>query len=682
MINRFDLVTRHHPVLRALDPLSPLSVGNGEFVFTADITGLQTFADAYEDGMPLHTMSQWAWHSSPPPIEIPDGAGLENCEFDGRPIAYLSGQPQKGEYPPAEMGLRTNPHRLDLGRLGFVLRHKGQNAAPDEVENIEQTLDLWSGILHSAWTWLGGAVRVETICHPALDCIAVRVSAPDLAGKIGLKLAFPYGREDWKRAADWEKPDAHRTTATVAMSSTNFERVLDDDSYFARWQWNDDFELQQTGAHEWELWPKNENFEFCLSFAPQPIEDALPSFDEIKAASRAHWAAFWRSGAALDLSGSTDERAHELERRVVLSQYQTAINCAGSMPPAETGLVCNSWFGKFHLEMHFWHAAHFAVWNRPKLLEKSLSWYQKILPVARENAKKQGFAGARWPKMVGPEGRDSPSGIGVFLLWQQAHPLIFAEMCRAANPDNEREWLEKYADLVFPTAEFIADYARRDESGRFILGPPLIPAQESYGPWKSTNCNPTFELALWHYALGVAQQWRERLGLERVELWDEIRDNLAHPTVKDGIYQAMETEPHLIRRDHPSMLCALGVLPPTPLIDEKTMEKTLESVLADWDWPSTWGWDYPVMAMTAARVGRGDLAVESLLLDVPKNRYLPNGHNYQDARLPLYLPGNGGLLLAVALMAGGWKDAPFVHAPGFPQDGNWTVVSEGFVVSP
>jgi protein-glucosylgalactosylhydroxylysine glucosidase len=65
------------------------------------------------------------------------------------------------------------------------------------------------------------------------------------------------------------------------------------------------------------------------------------------------------------------------------------------------------------------------------------------------------------------------------------------------------------------------------------------------------------------------------------------------------------------------------------------------------------------------------------MMDAPKNRYLPNGHNYQDDRLPLYLPGNGGLLAAVAMMAAGWDGAPPVEAPGFPKDGNWTVRYEG-----
>lgn len=66
-IDRFALVSRHNPKLRNFDLLSPLSVGNGEFAFTCDPTGLQTFAEEYKDKMPLCTMSQWGWHTAPNP---------------------------------------------------------------------------------------------------------------------------------------------------------------------------------------------------------------------------------------------------------------------------------------------------------------------------------------------------------------------------------------------------------------------------------------------------------------------------------------------------------------------------------------------------------------------------------------------------------------------------------------
>jgi protein-glucosylgalactosylhydroxylysine glucosidase len=68
-------------------------------------------------------------------------------------------------------------------------------------------------------------------------------------------------------------------------------------------------------------------------------------------------------------------------------------------------------------------------------------------------------------------------------------------------------------------------------------------------------------------------------------------------------------------------------------------------------------------------------AVEALLMDVRTNTYLKNGHNYQDARLRLYLPGNGGLLSAVAMMCTGAKPKS-VRNQGFPS--HWKVKWEGF----
>ena len=128
------------------------------------------------------------------------------------------------------------------------------------------------------------------------------------------------------------------------------------------------------------------------------------------------------------------------------------------------------------------------------------------------------------------------------------------------------------------------------------------------------------------------------------------------------------------------MLAALGVLR-GEMVDRETMRRTLKKVMAEWDWPETWGWDYPMTAMTAARLNEPSIAIDALLLDTPKNKYLPNGHNYQRPNLPLYLPGNGGLLYAIALMANGWKGAPKGNAPGFPQDGSWTVRAGGFNAS-
>jgi hypothetical protein len=76
-------------------------------------------------------------------------------------------------------------------------------------------------------------------------------------------------------------------------------------------------------------------------------------------------------------------------------------------------------------------------------------------------------------------------------------------------------------------------------------------------------------------------------------------------------------------------------------------------------------------------VGEPCRAIDALFADAQKNRYLANGHNYQSARLPVYLPGNGGLLAAVAMMAAGWDGCPDRPSPGFPDDGTWNVRWEG-----
>lgn len=465
-------------------------------------------------------------------------------------------------------------------------------------------------------------------------------------------------------------------------NGARFKRILDADRYCVRVAWSGKAELQPLAPHSFGLTTAADSIECVLAFAPlEAFLAGLPAFAAVLRSAASHWGHFWSTGGAVDFSGSTDPRAHELERRVVLSQYLTAIQCAGSLPPQETGLTGNSWYGKFHLEMHWWHAVHFALWNRLPLLERSLSWYESILPQARATAEAQGYAGVRWPKMTSPDGRESPSGVGVFLIWQQPHPIYYAELCYRTHPD--RQTLERYRRLVFETADFMASYPVWHEAPhRFVLGPALIPAQESYGSSKRTNLNPTFELAYWHWGLATAQQWRERLGLERDPKWDRVLASLSRPSIREGIYPGIETPPYTIRRDHPSMVAALGFVPPTPLVEADVMARTFDDVLNTWDWPSTWGWDYPMLAMTAARLGRPDEAVNALFLPSPKNHFLANGHNHQSKRLPLYLPGNGGLLTAVAMMAAGWDGAPAGPAPGFPHDGQWQVRQEGLLPMP
>jgi hypothetical protein len=279
--------------------------------------------------------------------------------------------------------------------------------------------------------------------------------------------------------------------------------------------------------------------------------------------------------------------------------------------------------------------------------------------------------------MTSPGGQESPSTVGPFLVWQQPHPIFYAELCYRTHP--ERATLERHKEVVFATADFMASFAWKDpSSGRHVLGPPLQCAQETYPRDRTVNC--TFELEYWRWGLSAAQRWRERLGLGRDAAWDAVLSSLAPAVEADGRYLFAESAPDTYTNprwatDHPSVVAAFGVLPGAGL-DARVSRRTIDWIWANWNWPTTWGWDYPMMAMSWARLGEPGKAVDALLMDTPKNVYGPNGHNYQRPGLTIYLPGNGGLLYAVAMMAAGWDGAPSGHAPGFPS-GDWVVRWEG-----
>src|SRR3954470_22463996 len=112
-IDRHAVVTRNNPKVTSVDPWAPLSVGNGQFCFTADVTGLQTFADYYhKNGIGLETQARWSWHSNP----NPSGYKLEDANkpftTNGKTLGYptiTSG--------PAGGWLRENPHAMPLAQL-------------------------------------------------------------------------------------------------------------------------------------------------------------------------------------------------------------------------------------------------------------------------------------------------------------------------------------------------------------------------------------------------------------------------------------------------------------------------------------------------------------------------------------------------------------------------------------
>ncbi|HWA36068.1 MAG TPA: hypothetical protein VG737_18130 [Cyclobacteriaceae bacterium] len=686
-IDRLAVVSRHNVVLHAADTMGSLSVGNGEFAFTVDASGLQTFPKEYENGIPLGTQSQWAWHSIPQKenYSLNDVAQeFESCDQTNAPYAI---QQKDGRAGLATNTLRANPQRLHLGLIGLVLtKSNGEVVRLSDLKKINQELDLWSGRISTSYEIDGIPVKVILYADQGHDAVSAKISSPWIGqGQLRIKLDFPYGA-DCHVCPGYDFNVAAKHTTTIASKSETsavFKRQLDSTTFFIGTNWTNGELVASKDPHHYEVVPYKaaNEIEFSVAFSPDSSNATL-NFISTQESSVQVWKDFWNSGGAVDFSECTDPRAKELERRVVLSQYLTRIQCAGTLPPQETGLTMNSWYGKFHLEMHWWHAAHFPLWGRAGLLERSMKYYTDILPQATATANWQHYTGARWPKMTDPYGNESPSSVGAFIIWQQPHPIYFAELLYRNNP-MDTTTLRKYQDVVFRTAEFMASFTKKRE-GKYHLCHPLIPAQEIFKPAETDD--PSYELQYWYYGLATAQQWRERLGMKRNERWDDILKNLAPLPDKDGLYLPNATTPDAysddqFRRDHPAVVGAFGFLPLNDRIDEKIMANTLENISNNWQWKTTWGWDYPLLAMTAARLNKPQLAIDLLLKEEQKNTYLVNGHNYQDKRLRLYLPGNGSTLAAVAMMAAGW-DGSNVENPGFPKDGKWKVRWEGLKKMP
>jgi protein-glucosylgalactosylhydroxylysine glucosidase len=682
-IDRKALVQRHNVVNTKVDSLSSLSVGNGRFAYTVDVTGLQSFPKVYEKGIPLGTESEWGWHNFIDTAGYKREEALRTYHLNGRDITYSVQVKTPERNKAASDWFRQNPHRLQLGNLGFeFVKKDGSIASISDIKNIKQQLDLWTGEIKSSFTVDTSLVTVSTFCNQQQDVISASVQSNLIKkGRLKVFLLFPYPTGDWSDVGtNYTHTDKH-FTAIQSSNTTHASLIhqLDTTKYFVDFFYSY-ASIKKQSPHRFVITPADvsNTFEFSCRFTPYPTASGMPDYKATRADNLNAWKTFWNKGAAVDFSGSTDKRANEIERRVILSQYLIKIQETGSNPPQETGLTYNSWYGKPHMEMPYWHLGHYPFWGHKELLEKTMDWYFRAADKGREIAKRQGFEGIRWQKMTDNDGEEAPSSVGAFLIWQQPHLIYFAESIYREGKNMST--LNKYKDLVFGTADFMASfpYYEKDKD-RYILGKGVIPAQECYNPEETFN--PTYELVYWHWALNVAQQWRERLNMPRNKKWDEILQKLSKLPVQDDKYLFTESTPDSYttpryRTDHPSVLMALGSMPATGQVDVEKMKNTFNWIWDNWSWKDTWGWDFPMVAMTATRLGMPEKAVDALLMNIQTNTYLNNGHNYQDDRLRLYLPGNGGVLSAVAMMCAGYDGAKDVN-PGIPKNRKWKVRWEG-----
>lgn len=669
-IDRHALVTRHNIEWNDVNGQIPL--GNGEFCFNADGTGLQTFGG--------NTMSHWGWHSFPLPPgitsdQIPSTGTFQKGRITGPDI-----------FPQGTSAIRSwmfdNPHVFNLGRIRLT-KSGGVQLDSGEIKNLKRKMDLWSGIHSSEFYVDDKLVKVITCVHPAMDMVTFRIESELLEnGNLEIVVDFPY--PDLQRGKPWsgnfEQVNGHRTVLLNSPGNryrADFLHEIDSFKYYSTLVCNGDGKLavpddSQSNAFR-ILSGGASSIEFICAFSDSPLPAKLDDFRLTFKKCTRNWQDFWKSGGAIDLSGSTDPRWKELERRIVLSQYLLAVQSAGSFPPSEAGLMeVDPWRGQFHMEMTWWHLAHYGLWNRWSMAEDAIDCYRKFIPSAGELSRQLGYKGLKWPKSVGPEGRSAPWAGNQVLLWKQPHPIFFAELEYRLRPGPVT--LKKWSDIIEGTATHMADYAIYDAgAGVYHLDPVMPPSEQGI------TRDAVFDLAYWRWGLDHAQIWRKRMNKAPDPFWHKVRKNLAPLPVDSGVYvHSSEWHDTYIKRawEHPDPVSVIGMLPPVEGVDRETAHRTLLKIWQTWDWKRCWGWDFPWFAIAAARLGEPKLAVDALLKDAGTKNFYDTRGVCTGGPCP-YLPGNGGLLYAVAMMAAGWDGAPDRQAPGFPDDGTWTVRWEG-----
>lgn len=698
LINRLDIIASFNPHLTDINPQSPLSVGNGRFCYTADITGMQTLYEEYLTETPLCTMAEWGWHTKKADNEkgfyTLDDVRMTPYNYCKRTVTYPRVKYEGNEA--AYDWVRQNPHKFNLAKIGLYFHNEPIQA--DSIYCINQTLDIATGILKSIFRLnvnrhnnastlnnitadnintnaiSDNLVTVYTVCDDNSDTVAFHISSGLLQCGLSINIVFPYASCDMT-GSDWNNTNGH----SDFLNASHIHRQIDDTAYYVNFNINGTDTSQHTannsiitsdsnvtinkcnnsaaatiksnGIHSYNITTTDDELNMSVNFNKSIHTPA--TYDTIAGNSRHFWHNYWTTGKFLN----SDNK--ELMRRVILSQYLLVINDSGYIPPAETGLTCNSWYGKAHLEMHYWHMAWAPLWGHPELLTRSFDWYIDILDEAKKNASRNGYKGARWTKMVSYTGSDCPSKIAPLLVWQQPHIINMLQMVIDNNTSDDFDvtaYMSKYWILVYETAVFMADYLVYDTmSDTYNIEAPVIPVQERHLPEDTRN--PIFELAYFRYGLLIAAKWAYKLGFtDEASQWHNIAMHIAPLPINDDVYIAHSNCPDTFTNkaiDHPLMLQIYGMLDnygAEDIVDKDIYRNTLMKVIDVWDYSTLWGWDFAVIAMAAHKLGLDDIALEQLLINSPKNDYVESGNNRQNSRkdLPLYLPGNGSLLLAAA----------------------------------
>src|SRR6185436_19533609 len=313
-INRQTVVQRHNVQVNKIDSFSSLSVGNGNFAFTVDATGMQSFPNAYANGVPLGTQSVWGWHSFPNTENLKIEEAQKVYELEGRKISYTVQPKEPERAKKAVEYFRVNPHRLQLGNIGLEIKKKdGSLATADDIKNINQVLDLWTGIITSSFTVEDIPVKATTACHQTQDAVSFRIESALLkANKIQIRFRIPFPNGQWKDVGNnWKDDSSFTSSAQFTPNNGVITSSIDTTDYMLNLRWSNPAKLERSSPNYYVVVPQptSTSFEITCLFNQHRLNEPVPLFPQTLNNSRIAYKKFWQSGGAVDFSAVKDTRA-------------------------------------------------------------------------------------------------------------------------------------------------------------------------------------------------------------------------------------------------------------------------------------------------------------------------------------------------------------------------------------
>jgi hypothetical protein len=255
----------------------------------------------------------------------------------GQLLNYDMPNPAEGDI---SQWLIANPNRLNLGRIGL---HFGNDVVEEkDLNSTTQLLDIWTGKLVSYFIYSGTQVNVSTVVDPHRDVMAITIESDLLSnGRLGLFFDFPY--------PDLNKFDApfvgiwNNTEATTSLSSSEktatIQQKLNDNTNYLHVEWNGSGQasgpLPGTNKYLLTMASGQSTLHLTAFFTSQKKIHAheRETTSVVEASAAEWWRSYWNSGAFVDLSLAKQPDAIELQRRIILSQYLLAVNCASDFVP-------------------------------------------------------------------------------------------------------------------------------------------------------------------------------------------------------------------------------------------------------------------------------------------------------------------------------------------------------------